>query len=175
MTLWIVKLKNGLEIKLRLMTADDKYQLLDMFSSMSENATQWGMPPYTEDRITRWIENIDHLIPLVALYKQRMVGYASVYKHQHPRLMGTAEMGIYLHQDFHSLGLGTLMTEKVLSLAKEQGLHRLGLQVVEDNIAAVILYKKIGFKIEGTMLDAYLGQDGKFHNMLVMGKIITDS
>ena len=80
-----------------------------------------------------------------------------------------SDLGIYLHQDFHNVGLGTIMTEIILSIAEEQGLHRIGLHVVEDNRAAVNLYKKLGFTIEGTMRDAYFGADNKYHNMLVMG------
>lgn len=44
--------------------------------------------------------------------------------------------------------------------------------MVEDNDAAVRLYKRFGFKIEGTMKDAYYGTDEKYHNMLVMGLLI---
>jgi ribosomal protein S18 acetylase RimI-like enzyme len=59
----------------------------------------------------------------------------------------------------------------ILAIAEEQGLHRIGLHVVEDNTAAVKLYMKLGFKVEGTLVDAYYGADEKYHNMLVMGVV----
>ena len=77
-----------------------------------------------------------------------------------------------LHQDFHEVGLGTTMTKHLLDLVKDHGLHRLSLTVIEENIASIRLYEKFGFQREGTKRDAYLGQDGKYHNILVMGKIL---
>ena len=62
-------------------------------------------------------------------------------------------MTIYLHQDFHNAGLGLAMLTKLVELAKKEGLHRIGLQVVADNKCAAYLYEKLGVKIEGTMKD----------------------
>ncbi len=165
----MVELKDSRKVTLRLLEVSDRDQLLDMFSTMSDKALEWGMPPYAKETIDRWMSNIEKLIPLIAIFNEKIVGYASVFRHTHPREKGVSDMGIYLHQDFHGVGLGTAMTETVLSIAKEQGLHRISLHVAEDNIAAVKLYKKLGFIIEGTMRDAYYGVDGKYHNMLVMG------
>jgi ribosomal protein S18 acetylase RimI-like enzyme len=64
------------------------------------------------------------------------------------------------------------MLTKLVELAKKEGLHRIGLQVVADNKCAVHLYEKLGFKIEGTMKDAYSSEDGKFHGMLEMGLVL---
>ena len=169
---WIVKLKDGREITLRLMKLDDRDRLVNLFSSMSEKALEWGMPPYTGETIDRWMSNIERAIPLVAIFNEKIVGYAGIFKHMHPREKGVSDMGIYLHQDFHNVGLGTYMTETVISIAEEQGLHRIGLHVVEDNVVAVSLYKKLGFIVEGTMRDAYYGRDGRYHNMLVMGLLL---
>ncbi|MGY5854946.1 MAG: GNAT family protein [Candidatus Thorarchaeota archaeon] len=164
-----VRLKDDRDITLRLLEIGDRDQLLNLFSKMSKKALEWGMPPYTKEIIDRWISNIEKLIPLVAIFDEEIVGYTTIFKHMHPREMGVGDMGIYLHQDFHGIGLGTIMTKIALSLAKEQGLHRIGLHVVEENRAAVNLYRKLGFIIEGTMRDAYFGQDGHYHNLLVMG------
>jgi RimJ/RimL family protein N-acetyltransferase len=156
---------------LRLLKLEDRDRLLHLFSTMSDKALEWGMPPYTEETIDRWISNIERLIPLIAVYQDQIVGYATIFKHIHPRERGVADLGIYLHQDFQSVGLGTIMSEMILTVAEEQGLHRIGLHVVEDNTAAMKLYKKLGFKVEGTLVDAYYGADEKYHNMLVMGVV----
>lgn len=81
-------------------------------------------------------------------------------------------MVTYIHQDFQNVGLGTAMLAKLIELAKKEGLHRIGLNVVADNKRAVRLYQKMGFKIEGVMKDAYFGEDGKYHDMLVMGLLL---
>ncbi|UCE09117.1 MAG: GNAT family N-acetyltransferase [Candidatus Thorarchaeota archaeon] len=168
-----IELRDGRVVTLRSLKADDKNGLVSMFSSMTNAALEWGMPPYTEEVVERWIASIQSLISLVAIYDNQIVGYSAIFKHSHPRRLGIGEMGIYIHQDFHGVGLGTLMTNKVVTVAVEQGLHRLSLEVVEDNEAAVKLYKKSGFLLEGTMKDAYFGEDKKYHNTLIMSRILS--
>ena len=170
--MWKVKLKDGREVTIRFLTANDKEALFQMFSSMSSEALKWSMAPYTLEVIQRWINNIKNLIPLVAEYNNRIVGYASIYKFQHPRRKGIGDLAIYLHQDFHNVGLGTAMMKKLLQLAKEHKMHKLELYVVEDNKAAVTLYKKFGFKIEGISKDSFFGSDGKYHNILHTGLLL---
>jgi len=111
-------------------------------------------------------------LSLVAVHDGRIVGIAGIHTPSLPRARGIGNMMIYLHQDFHGVGLGTAMTERLLTLVRNEGLHRIGLEVVEDNNAAVRLYRKLGFKIEGTLRDAYYGADGKYHRMLVMGLLV---
>ena len=170
-----VRLKDEREITLRLLELSDRDRLVHLFSTMSEKALEWGMPPYTKETIDRWLSNFERSIPLVAICEDRIVGFAGIFKHAHPREKGIADFGIYLHQDFHNVGLGTMMSNTILAIAEEQRLHRIYLHVVEDNKAAVNLYKKIGFVIEGTMREAYYGADKKYHNMLVMGILLSRS
>jgi len=164
-----VRLKNGKEVILRSLTAEDEEGLVQMFDSMSDEALRWGLPPYTREVVERWINNLPNLIALVAEYENRLVGYATIYKYSHPRRKGVSDLGIYLHQDFHNVGLGTAMLSYLLELAKEQKLHRIGLHVIADNKIAIRLYTKFGFKTEGIMKYSYFGADRKYHDEIVMG------
>lgn len=168
----VVALRDGRQIRLRSVVVEDKEGLLTMFSTMSESALRWGMPPYTRDRIERWFATPQDTIGLVALDGDRIVGWCSIYKLPHPRRKGIGDLGIYVHQDFHGAGLGTAMTKQVLALAEEQRMRRIGLEVVEDNKVAVRLYKKAGFKTEGRLRDAYFGDDNQYHDSCIMGKIL---
>ncbi|MGD8506432.1 MAG: GNAT family protein [Candidatus Bathyarchaeota archaeon] len=170
-----VKLKDGREVILRLMAIDDKERLLEMFSSMSKEALRWSMAPYTREVIERWVKNIQNLIPLVAEHDNLMIGYAGIMKLPHPRLKGNGDLAMYIHQDFQGVGLGTIMTELLVNLAKEHGMHRVGLYVIADNKIAIHLYKKLGFEVEGNMKDSFFGEDGKYHDVLIMGRILNES
>jgi len=101
-----VRLKNGKEVLLRSLKAEDEEGLVQMFDSMSDEALRWGLPPYTREVVERWINNLPNLIALVAEYENRLVAYATIYKYSHPRRKGVSDLGIYLHQDFHNVGLG---------------------------------------------------------------------
>ena len=170
--MWKVTLKDGRKVMLRFLTADDKEKLFRMFSSMSKKALEWSMAPYTMDTVERWISNLPTSIALVAEYQGEIVGWASIYKFPHPRRKGLGDLGIYLHQDFHNVGLGTAMTERLLQLAKNEKMHRIELTVVGENKIALRLYEKFGFQIEGVSKDAFYGHDGRYHNIVNMGLIL---
>jgi len=172
MEMWKSKLRDGREVIIRFLVEDDKNKLLQMFSSMSDKALEWSMAPYTIDVIQRWIGNIQNLIPLVAEYDNKIVGYASIYKFSHQRRKGVSDLVIYLHQDFHNVRLGTIMMEKLLQLARKERVHKIELGVVKDNKAAISLYKKFGFKNEGVSKSSFFGSDGKYHDMVHMGLIL---
>jgi putative acetyltransferase len=143
------RLKNSTEVIVRFLTAEDKEGLVQMFASMSHEALQWGLPPYTREVVERWINNLPNLIALVAEYENRLVGYASIFKYPHPRRKGVSDVGMYLHQDFHNIGLGTALLSYLLELTKED-LHRITLHAIADNKIAIHLYTKFGFKTGGS-------------------------
>ena len=168
-----VKLKDGRIVKIRKFRISDKEKLIEMYESLSDDAVRWGMPPYNRERLEKgWLSNLQNLIAIVAFYKDKIVGHAQIFKFPNPRRKGTGDLLIYLHQDFHNVGLGTAMLTKLIELAKKEGLHRVGLDVIADNKPAIRLYQKFGFKVEGVKKEAYFGEDGKYHDELVMGLIL---
>jgi RimJ/RimL family protein N-acetyltransferase len=169
---WEVKLKDSRIVTLRFLTPTDKDKILMMFSSMSDDTLKWSMPPYDEAWINRTLAMIDNLIPLVAVHERRIVGSCTIAKSRHARRKGVGDIGIFLQEDFHKVGLGTAMMKLALELARKQGLHRIWLEVVEDNKAAIGLYYKIGFEIEGRLKSCFLGDDNKYHDTLVMGILL---
>ncbi|HVO36818.1 MAG TPA: GNAT family N-acetyltransferase [Candidatus Acidoferrum sp.] len=169
----IVRLKNGESVVVREFHLEDKEKLIELYESLSDEAVRWGMPPYTRDRLERgWFSNLQNLMPIVAFHGDRIVGHAQIFKSPHSRRKGTGDLAIYLHQDFHNIGLGTTMLAELLRLARKEGLHRISLHVVADNKLAVRLYEKFGFKIEGVLKDSYFGEDGKYYDELAMGLIL---
>ena len=172
MQMWRVTLKDGKKVILRFLKADDNKRLFRMLSSMSAEALEWSMAPYTMNNVERWISNLPTLIALVAEYEGEIIGWASIYKLPHPRRKGVGDLGIFLRQDFHRVGLGTAMTERLLQLAKNEKMHRVELAVVKENKIALRLYEKFGFQIEGVSKDAFYSQDGKYHDIINMGLIL---
>jgi putative acetyltransferase len=167
-----VRLRDNRAVVLRALLVEDSEKLFEMYSSLSEETLRWAMPPYTREIIDRWMNNLPHCITLVAVYGDRIVGHATVFKSPHPRRKGVADFGIYIHQDFQNVGLGTAMVSKLLESAKKERLHRLELGVIAENTRAVRLYKKFGFEVEGVSKDWYFGGDGKYHDFVAMGLIL---
>jgi len=170
--MWKATLKDGRIVNLRFLTEKDEDKLFRMFTMMSEKALEWSMAPYTREGIKRWINNIPQTIGLVAEYQDDIIGWASIYRYPQPRRKGLGDLVIYLHQDFHNIGLGRTMTDRLLQLAKEEKMHRIELTVVKDNTIAIRLYQKLGFQIEGVSKDAFYGKDDEYHDIINMGLVL---
>jgi GNAT superfamily N-acetyltransferase len=122
MLLYTAKLKDGRVVLIREFRMEDTEKLFQMYESLSAEAVRWGMPPYTRDRIEKWwLSNLQNLIPIVALHGDRIVGHAQIFTPAHTRRKGTADLAMYLHQDFHNVGLGAAMLPKLLELARREG------------------------------------------------------
>ena len=168
----IVTLKDERECIIRTITKDDGDSLYDMYASLSDEAVKWGLPPWTRENINRRVSTLENRIILVAEYKDRIVGQAGIYKNPHPRRKGVSDTGIYIHQDFHNVGLGSAMMEVLLDETKKHDIHKINLEVVAENAIAINLYRKFGFQTEGIIRDTYFGEDESYYDTLMMGKIL---
>lgn len=172
MLLYTATLKDGRVVHIRELRMEDKENLLEMYESVSDEVMRWGMPPYDREVVERWLSSLPNLIALLAWYDGRIVGHAHIMKFSRSRRRGVGDLIIYLHQDFHNVGLGTAMLTELLRVARSQEMHRISLEVVVDNERAVHLYEKVRFRVEGVLKDAYFGEDGKYHDELAMALIL---
>ncbi len=62
---------------------------------------------------------------------------------------------IATHPDFRRMGYGRAIVEALIKHAKYNGLASISLEVRESNKAAIELYTKLGFKVEGKRRDFY--------------------
>jgi putative acetyltransferase len=76
-----------------------------------------------------------------------------------------------VHDDFHRRGIGSRLLAALTDAADNWlNLSRLELAVYVDNAAAVRLYEKFGFAVEGTRRrDAF--RDGAFVDSFVMARL----
>ncbi|HZY47901.1 MAG TPA: GNAT family N-acetyltransferase [Candidatus Bathyarchaeia archaeon] len=151
---------------------EDKEALIAMYASMSPEAVRWGLPPYDRARVDRWTSDPTNNITLLGRLEERVVGHLQMWRMPFERRKGVAELFIYIHQDFQNSGLGTAMMMKAIELARENGLHRLGLTVVADNHRAIKVYEKVGFKKEGIARESYFGEDHRYHDEVEMGLLL---
>ena len=167
-----VVLKNGRAVRLATYRPEDKEALVSMYASMSPEAVKWGLPPYDRARIERWTSDLTNNITLLARLGERVVGHLQMFRIPFERRRGVAELFIYIHQDFQNAGLGTAMMRRAIELAKEAGLHRIGLSVVADNHTAIKVYEKVGFRKEGIAKETFYGDDHRYHDEVEMGVLL---
>lgn len=70
-----------------------------------------------------------------------------------------------------SRGIGTALLKEADLWARDRGIHRLELTVMAHNLAAVALYEKAGFVVEGTRRHSML-VDGSYVDEHCMAKLL---
>ncbi|WP_273842241.1 GNAT family N-acetyltransferase [Rubrobacter calidifluminis] len=108
---------------------------------------------------------------LVAEASGQLVGYLEARGGDYRRNRHTAELVIGILQEFVGRGIGTALMSEAERWARQHGIHRLELTVMEHNEAAVSLYKKMGFAVEGRRRDS-LFVEGSFVDELYMAKLL---
>ena len=91
----------------------------------------------------------DNQTIFVAENDGQLIGYLTACGGRHKRNRQTAYIVTGILRGFTSQGIGTKLFEEMEQWAKRKDIHRLELNVVAHNEAALALYRKMGFEIEG--------------------------
>lgn len=112
--------------------------------------------PWSRQSITEEIIQNKAAIYMCAEVSGRAVGYAGMWQ--------VCDEGhitnIAVHPEFRSSGVGSLLMEALLEIAKENGITALTLEVRRSNHNALTLYRKYGFE-EGGMRKAYYADNNE--------------
>jgi L-phenylalanine/L-methionine N-acetyltransferase len=135
----------------------------------------WGtlqLPfPSAEQWRKRLAEPPEGLFSLVACADTELVGQLGLHTFPHaPRRRHVGQLGMVVRDDWQGKGVGTALMQAAVDLAdKWLNLERLELDVYTDNEAAVRLYKKFGFVIEGTLV-RFAFRDGRYVDAYMMAR-----
>ncbi len=126
-----------------------------------------------ESRRKRLTDVAEGTYPLAAVIDGQVVGQLTLHTTQSssPRRRHAGAFGMAVRDDYHGRGVGTALMVALIELADNWlNLHRLELEVFVDNEAAIHLYQKFGFVIEGRLVD-FAFRDGEYADVFVMGRI----
>jgi len=103
----------------------------------------------------------------VALDGGRVVGWCDVNPKTHATLRHGGVLGMGVAASHRGRGVGSALIQTTLAAATARGIRRVELIVRADNAAAIALYERHGFELEGRLRD-YLIVDGASHDALAM-------
>lgn len=66
----------------------------------------------------------------------------------------TVEHSVYVSEDFHGKGIGKLMLQELIDLARKQKLHTMIAVIDAENQSSVEFHEKFGFKIVGIVKES---------------------
>ncbi|MGL5145933.1 MAG: GNAT family N-acetyltransferase, partial [Plesiomonas shigelloides] len=97
-----------------------------------------------------------------------VVGHATLEVLCNPRRKHVAHLGMAVSEDYQGIGVGSALLGAVMELAHQWlAVRRIELEVYTDNHAAIKLYKRHGFVIEGEAL-GYAFRAGEYVDVFFM-------
>lgn len=138
-----------------------------------------GYNPVSVDQQSKWMESMIDLTDnnkryiISTLEKDAPIGMIGLYGINW--IHRTAEVGLYIgNKNYRGQGYATEAYDLLEKFAINYlNLHKLKLEVVNANNKAVKLWTKLEFNIVGELInERYI--DGKYYNLLIMEKFITN-
>ena len=113
----------------------------------------------------------DHCFSLVAEIDGEVVGQIGMEVCTNARRKHVADLGMAVSEEFQGIGVGSALLKGAINLAHHWlAVRRIELEVYTDNHAAIALYKRHGFAIEGEARD-YAFRDGEYVDVFFMANI----
>lgn len=164
----------AMTIQIRHSVPEDYRAMQQIFSHPKAVSGTLSLPFGSEDLWKKRLSNKpDNFYHLVACTEEGLlVGALGLVVETNPRRRHAADIGMAVRDDWQGKGVGSALMAACVELADQWlNLVRLELTVFTDNEAALKLYEKFGFKIEGT-LEKYAFREGKFMDTYSMARVL---
>ncbi|MBT1443604.1 GNAT family N-acetyltransferase [Shewanella sp. JM162201] len=141
----------------------------DIYSQPSCYANTLQQPFPSLEKWQQRIGNLpENFYSLVAEIDGEVVGHAGMEVFTNPRRKHVANLGMAVSEEFQGIGVGSALLGALLELAHNWlAVRRIELEVYTDNHAAIKLYKRHGFVIEGEAI-GYAFRNGEYVDVFFM-------
>ena len=160
-----------MEITIRPYQVEDTQAILEIINYNILYATAlYDYEPRTLDnQIAIFDDKLSKGFPIiVATENETLVGfgYYSEFRFREAYKF-TVEHSVYAHFDHIGKGIGKLILENLIDLAKAQKLHTMIGVIDSENQSSIEFHKKFGFEIAGTIKDSGFKFDRWLHSVFL--------
>ncbi len=166
----VITLRDGVRVLLRPMVKDDYENLVEYYSHVSDDDMRYMHHNVKDPAVVRaWCDNLDysHVLPLMAVVKDRVVGSASLRFFQGPK-RHIAEYRLFLAKDYRQRGLGMKMTRAMIDMARKQDVRIIIAEVIAEKTKVVRAFEEMGFTSKCLLEDFFMLPDGETCDVALM-------
>jgi L-phenylalanine/L-methionine N-acetyltransferase len=158
------------DVLIRAMAAGDVERVTEIYNQRLVAAMTMQILYTSESERAARFASSESQRMLVAELDDRLVGHGGLTLYSRRRAhVGSIGMGV--DQACHGQGVGTALLAALVDLADNwYNLRRIELEVYTDNEAAIRLYKRFGFVVEGTHR-SYVYRDGAWADAYSMARL----
>lgn len=160
------------ELEIRHSRDSDVDQIRQIYAEPSNYAATLQLPYPPASLWEKRLRDLsDGSYSLVACRADEVLGQLGIDVRKNPRRKHVATLGLAVRTSARRQGVGSALVSNAIEMAERWlAVRRLELEVYTDNIAAIALYKKFGFVVEGT-LRRFAFRNGEFVDVHVMAKL----
>lgn len=167
-----VTLQNGKRVMFRFLNEQDREELVRLFQEAPDEDLRFLKQDVKDVKLVgSWVEHLNYqkVLPLVAvnLEGNRLIADATLHRGRHAA-KHIGEVRIFVSRSFRNLGLGSLMLEELINLAKKENLHWLKAEIIADHKKVVKAFRTRGFEVRATLEDYFIRKDGVTHDVILM-------
>lgn len=170
-------LRNGREVTIRSLKEQDHEALLAFGSKLPQNDWLYLrhdlQNPQTVARLASAYA-AENWRQIVAVENDAVVGYSNVR-----RLPGwsdhVGDIHLSVSEAWRRSGLGTALAQAISDAARDLGVAKLIVEVMEEQRAGLAIFERLGFQVEGLLRRHMRAHDGQPHNLLVLAYHLSDS
>jgi L-amino acid N-acyltransferase YncA len=167
-----VTLRNGKRVMFRFLNEQDREGLIHLFQEAPEEDTRFLKQNVKDVKLVNyWVDQLDYrkVLPLLAvdLESNRIIADATLHRGKHAA-KHIGEVRIFVSRSFRNLGLGSVMLEEVLNLAKQESLQWLKAEIMADHKKVIKAFRAKGFEQKAILDDYFIRKDGVTHDIVLM-------
>ena len=165
-----IVLRHGSDVIIRRLLEEDRVALLAFGAGLPEDDRLYLEDDLQSQEIITRLVNAhaaENWRQIVALEGERIVGYGAVRQ-----LSGwsshVADIQLIISADLRREGLGTIMAQAIFDVARELGVAKVIVEMLEEQSFGRAIFERLGFRVEGTLSQHVRDRDGQQHNLLVL-------
>lgn len=171
-----IKIKDGRECVIRTATGDDAKAVYDNFN-LTHAQTDFLLSysdenSYDVNQEREFLVNKKNSadeIEICAVVDGRIVGTAGIESiGKKDKVKHRADFGISIEKDYWKLGIGRALLTACIECAKRAGYAQLELNVVDENVNAIGLYKSMGFIEYGSNPKGFRSRNTGWQELVLM-------
>lgn len=171
-------LKNGQKVIIKSPEVKDAQELInqiigvasstDYLLSVPEDFNKYVEDIKKEEDFIEWSKT-DRGYWLIACVGQKVIANCSLRFFAHVKDQHRGTIGIAISEGYRGVGLGSILFDEMIKLAKETpGVEQIELDVIDKNEAAQRLYESKGFERTGTIPHQLKLKDGTYLDGITM-------
>jgi RimJ/RimL family protein N-acetyltransferase len=172
---WTMEI-NGGTVTLRLMLPEDQGALMGFARSLPEEDLLFLSIDMTRpEAAAQWGKDVEtgRLKTILVEQNGKVVGHGSLF---HNELVWTRHMGeiqLLVGRELRGKGLGSLLANEVFALAQQQGLQKIVARMASEQVGAIQVFERLGFRAEALLADYVIDRNDRTHDLIVMSYDVT--